>query len=741
MADGGSSLGGPSAMGNVAGRVKESQLAILRRSAKRWSERTASREAGLAKIQRDGVGAADSLKRQIEYATRLQRAHRGSGFRANEAILGTNDLVPFAPSEASRAAARPVARIVELHGSGYQPTGFATGFLIAASGLLLTNWHVFPKEEHAYGCGANFRHAEDEHGLVEGQYFELDAKRFYVSHEELDFAIVAVKPIGTKDESLASVGWTRLIEATGKIVTGEPVNIVQHPGGGPRRYAIKNNVLVDILPAGFIHYEADTAPGSSGSPVFSPRWEIVGLHHSGIPRVDTATGQPLTRTGEPYDSDRHSLSDIDWIANEGTRASFIVEALRRTRLEDPAQAALLADLIASTADPLGAESSRSPGAEDVVTTDWSNAMNRQFLISGPTTIHLHSAPMPTATPVPLMQSPSPVSPAARSALAEKVLVFDPEYAAREGYDPSFLGVEVPAPTVQGESASRLYSVGAYREFYETYRDVPEVDTTGRDASDAFILDYHHYSLAFDTHYFMCAWTASNCDYRPEMRQDLRKRREFGGEDWRLDPRVPPTLQLADKDVYAPARRVDRGHIVRREDNAWGAAGQATEYANSDTYHFTNCVPQHEAFNQENPQNRDRNDPFRYADLGVRGIWGAFESAVEEQLKEGGGQAIIFAGPVLDDFVDVRDWATGVVSTPKRFWKVVVVPKSRSRHPALAAYGYIFDQTDVVKRFGLDFRERLDLPAFDGLRTPLAKITDATGVVFAEIVRAAEHAMP
>jgi endonuclease G, mitochondrial len=722
-------------MAPVAGRLFEAQIAIMQRAATRFRARTAVREAGLAKIERSGLGAADSVKRQMEYAARMQQAHSRLGIRTTEAILGTNDLVAFAPSEASRAAARPVARIVKLRERGYEPQGIATGFLIAESGLLLTNHHVFARDADARGCGANFRHVEDENGVADGQYFELDPDRFFLSHEKLDFAIVAVKQTGIAGEGLASVGFTRLIEATGKIVTGEPVNIVQHPGGGPRRYAVKNNLLVDILPEGYLHYEADTEPGSSGSPVFSPRWELVALHHCAVPEMEPGGGaRPMTTRGVPFDRERDTLADIHWIANEGTRASFIVEALRGMTFTDPSKAALLSSLIASTRDPLATPPAESVGEERTTRAPGSTGMGgATFSISGPTTIHVYSAPSEAAITVErAAASPGPM------VFEEKVLVFDSDYPSRGGYDPEFLGVTVPAPHVTGAAAQELYTVGDYRAFFAEFRDVPEIDTTGRADADPFILAFHHYSLAFNTTHFMCAWTASNCDYRPAMREDTRKRSEFGGENWRLDPRVPPTLQLADKDVYAPARRVDRGHIVRREDNAWGEAGDDTEYANSDTYHYTNCTPQHEAFNQENPQNRDKTPDFTYKDLGIHGVWGAFEAAVEKQLKAGGGKAVIFSGPVLSDFVDVRDWATGMVETPKRFFKVVVVPESMKKNPKLLSYGYIFDQTDVVKRFGLTYEERLDLPAFEKHRRTLREITALTGVAFAKGVTDAEE---
>jgi V8-like Glu-specific endopeptidase len=39
-----------------------------------------------------------------------------------------------------------------------------------------------------------------------------------------------------------------------------------------------------------IQYLTDTLPGSSGSPVFNERFEIVGLHHMGGDLVEPASG-------------------------------------------------------------------------------------------------------------------------------------------------------------------------------------------------------------------------------------------------------------------------------------------------------------------------------------------------------------------------------------------------------------------------------------------------------------------
>ena len=67
----------------------------------------------------------------------------------------------------------------------------------------------------------------------------------------------------------------------------------------------------------------------------------------------------------------------------------------------------------------------------------------------------------------------------------------------------------------------------------------------------------------------------------------------------FDPRIPAQVQLGDQ-FYEPARQSDRGHIVRRQDSAWGDTPEEVEFANSDTFHWTNCTPQHAAFDTSSP---------------------------------------------------------------------------------------------------------------------------------------------
>ena len=133
---------------------------------------------------------------------------------------------------------------------------------------------------------------------------------------------------------IASFGFSRLIEQQGKILIGECLNIVQHPNGELKQVALRENQLKDILPQ-FLHYQTDTAPGSSGSPVFNDQWELVALHHSGVPHMDSQ-GRYLTADGgvwEPAMGEHR----IHWMANEGARVSQIVAHLKNQSLSGPAR--------------------------------------------------------------------------------------------------------------------------------------------------------------------------------------------------------------------------------------------------------------------------------------------------------------------------------------------------------------------------------------------------------------------
>src|SRR5262249_47766289 len=147
----------------------------------------------------------------------------------------------------------------------------------------------------------------------------------------------------------------------------------------------------------------------------------------------------------------------------------------------------------------------------------------------------------------------------------------------------------------------------------------------------YLLKYHHYSLVMNQARRLQMWSAVNVDYTASKRR--LQRADFGTDTWVPDPRIPGQLQIQDPELYGPAKKFDCGHIVRRDDTAWGDTQQEEIYANSDSFHFTNCTPQHEQFNR---------DVFGY-----HGLWGGLENQIQQQAPNVGNKLCVFAGPVLD----------------------------------------------------------------------------------------------
>jgi endonuclease G len=165
--------------------------------------------------------------------------------------------------------------------------------------------------------------------------------------------------------------------------------------------------------------------------------------------------------------------------------------------------------------------------------------------------------------------------------------------------------------------------------------------------------------------------------------------------------------------------------VRREDNAWGDNTSEIEYADSDTFHWTNCTPQHATFNRSQP---GKQWP------GAKGLWGGFESHIQRNLQAGDTRACILAGPVLAADDPSEDFGMGTVQYPLTIWKIVAVSSpDAGGGRSLRTYGFLLSQKDVVDRFGVE----LAPGEYARYQISLATIADRTGVVFDGALLAAD----
>ncbi|MEV0411484.1 trypsin-like peptidase domain-containing protein [Streptomyces sp. NPDC050448] len=216
-----------------------------------------------------------------------------------EEIIHRDDTVPFEFLRGGEEAGRAVARIKVLPyraGAPLQPNGFphsGTGWLIAPD-LLVTNHHV---------VNARTRSATDR-GIVDPADLQLQAQN---SRSRFDYGAD-----GTETEEVPASGlvaWDEELDYAILRLTGQPprealrvaiepltvaqepvaVNIIQHPGGQPKRVALRNNLVYEAN-ENDVRYFTDTRGGSSGSPVFTDDWQVVALHR-GTRRVEDVNFQ------------------------------------------------------------------------------------------------------------------------------------------------------------------------------------------------------------------------------------------------------------------------------------------------------------------------------------------------------------------------------------------------------------------------------------------------------------------
>ena len=263
-------------------------------------------------------------------STVLDGVSLGADRRA-ERVLGTSDLLEIVFLQAALAVAKTVAR-VRVNGATGVLRGYGTGFMVSPR-LLLTNWHVLPTTDVAAVSIAEFGFETrlGEGAPRAGATFKLDPAKFFLAEEALDYALVAVAPAGAGGTQLNEYGFNRLIDNDTDLITkGQFANIIQHPSGQPKQLAFRQNEIVGKVDD-FLQYRTDTAPGSSGAPVFNDQWQVVALHHAGV-WATNAAGQILAVDGSVW---TEAMGDdrIKWIANEGVRIPRLI-----SRWQNPGRA-------------------------------------------------------------------------------------------------------------------------------------------------------------------------------------------------------------------------------------------------------------------------------------------------------------------------------------------------------------------------------------------------------------------
>ena len=721
---------------------------VILKTIENWRAAEAQRKAGEAAASKDGSGplAAESDVRKPIYAKRmaerlcqitretrgqvamsdtlvriatLAEVDTGAATEAllNERVLGeAEEFLSVMYSKRAVIASKSVGCIVLRT----TRRGFGSGFLVAP-GILMTNHHVLPAAADAGFAAVQFDYELSyRYRQLAPETFALNPSAFFYANRSLDFALVAVEPMGLdKGHHIDDYGYLPLDERVGKIRAEAPVNIVQHPEAGLKQLVFRDSKIY-ALPSELdpensysgksidmaAHYTGDTKPGSSGSPVFSDTWDVVALHHSAVAEVNGEGHLRMLDGSFRHPDDITDGDQVKWIANEGIRISRIMRHLRelvkdgaftvaqmeylrrvftvgdkssrdgpfnrplppRLFSAEPGRASLPPDAPERTGPPIPVP----PAPAATVSTVQPGAGGVSITV--PLTIHLSlggAGPMPVAT------IGNPAAPAPDTAFERRYEIAD--LADRQGYDPLFLGPDVPMPTLRPGATGR-----------------PAVRLDGQ----GIVLDYDHFSVIMNADRRMAHVSAGNYDPQAPFRPARDK------EPWSFDPRIPE-LEQAGNDFYSN-NDLDRGHLFRRVDGSWGYTEPAALRADHDTYFWTNISPQHRKFNQSR----------------LQGIWGNLENSVIRQANATDTRFSVFNGPIFGD----DDRTHRGLSVPNGFFKLIAF----SENGTLRALAFRLGQDELLVNLPL---ERIEAEEFDVFQIPIPDLEDLVQLDFGPLAAA------
>lgn len=285
-----------------------------------------------------------------------------------------------------------------------------------------------------------------------------------------------------------------------------------------------------------------------------------------------------------------------------------------------------------------------------------------------------------------------LAPAPR-ALAEAKRI-DRDYANRNGFDPTFVpGLDIDLATIVDPLKKKIAALLEPAE--------------GRLSGE---LIYENFSVVMHKVRRIAILTATNIDGETYIEIDRKtgqpaeEQPRAEGDVWYKDTRINEPLTLTN-DFYSGWSHIfDRGHLTRRNDPTWGPNAAR---ANADTFHFTNCSPQHWKFNEsiEFWQGVERY-------VLEQGLW---ETGFDKRLSVLQGPLYDAPQPLYADDVEV----------PNAFWKIVVW-KGKG---GLKAVALVVDQTDLlsIMRRGGGQPDETTRAKVTQFRTTVADVASRSGL--------------
>ena len=641
------------------------------------------------------------------------------GARILERIIKGNDLVPINYLERGVGCARAVCRI-RLMNTSQETVGFATGFMVGR-GVLLTNQHVLPTAAHARFARAEFGFEHDPRGGDRvPAVFEFDVRTRPIIRADLDFCLVAVHDHSVDGLAFRDdFGWLELDPAPEKTLANEYLTIIQHPAGERKQVCVRENRLLEYR-GDSLWYETDTVAGSSGSPVFNNSWEVVALHHSGVPATNRRH-QIRTTDGRVYKPEEMKENLIAWKANEGIRISSILACLRGEHLDHHLAQTVL------TATPFPVQ--RSTTADGV----HGASVTVPVFVSGATRAPRQSAVggAPGAAE-PLSELRFDVAfEAAKKPPKGAIAAFPSrdgdDLSDRKGYQADFLGdgvLRVPAPTISKNHAFNK-------------------PMTWGPGNKKTVLPYNRHSVLLSQERRLAIWAAVNVDDNVRFSQpssgdpgwinDPRLNgRDIGDEFYKKSPGVTTEGQGIRKSPF------DRGHQVQQEDATWGSTAAAAAKASADTFYFPNSAPQILKFNQSGH------------------AWQGLEDYCIEVFAAKTGRACVISGAIFDAPSATGSPTAGTlalpinptgarapdpkflgVRVPKAFYKIVVCSDGQRLRAAAFLMSQQF-QLDKLKGTPIvDVQETLTTVQAKIFFVKVQDVASLTGLDFGANVKTAQ----
>ena len=584
----------------------------------------------------------------------------------------------------------PLIGRIELPNSTLVPYA-GTGFVVG-KGLIATNRHVAEEFSRELGLTIQYRGGdaaidfkrqvdtpEDDHTAY------LTVRGVEMIHPYWDMALLQVDGLPT-DKML------NLAVRSPEELVNHNIVAVGYPAPDPRNdVELQNKIFgavyyVKRLQPGVVRaraqvqsfenrvnamtHDASTLGGNSGSAIIDvDSGEVVALHFAGeylkanyaVPMYELARDSRVASKLN-FDGTVAATSDFD-------------PAWRSLGVEAPGAPAQSSPPPQPSAPSVPLQSPQTTAADDGETT-WIIPLRVTVSVGTPS----RSGPIVRSVGAVADQT------APAGVEAEEKVVVNQDYSDRPGYDPNFLdSLKAPLPVISSDMQ----------------KDTATVQPDAQKNGDPFELAYYHYSVYMRKSRRTAWFSAANID--GDRRQPIGKRE---GDRWYLDTRIDRSEQLGQE---AYEHGIDRGHLTRRDDTAWGDDVESATAANNDTFHFTNCALQASPFNR----GKDR--------------WQGLEQfLLEQHAKKERRRMTVITGPLFspNDPVYKNDRMKYSVRCPLQFWKVCVLIR---RDDTPAATGFILGQEDIQ-----------DLPGFEAVfdvaatQIKIADLEKKTGLDFGRL---------